>query len=133
MDYCTLHTVDFPLFLVATANATLPSRLEEPEKCRRLGAWSDTELIIKWLDHCSELTQVGQACLHNQKRAQKSARGKWYKVNTEAIIYIIILIGNFILHCVPNQCHVHLIVNFQKQNCKVSMYKFLLQKKKTLL
>ena len=53
MEYCTLHTVDFPLFLVATANATLPSRLEEPEKCRRLGAWTDTELLndsLLWVD-----------------------------------------------------------------------------------
>ena len=38
VGYCTLHIVDFPLFLVATAKATLPLRLAEPEKCSRLGA-----------------------------------------------------------------------------------------------
>lgn len=39
------------------------------------------------MTHCSRLTQVGQACLRNRKRAQKSARGKLYKVIAEAIIY----------------------------------------------
>lgn len=81
------------------------------------------------MTHCSRLTQVGQACLRNRKRAQKSEEVNDIK-SLLRLSYIIILIRNFILNCILSQCHVHLIVNFQKENCKVSMYKFLLQKKK---